>query len=509
MPYTKARGATGNLSNLAQTIAVPHDHRPLRLPSFPNLERTAVFPALSTGTLAVAGGAIRELLVVRSAVYPVWSLTPATAVGNTISLFFVSSAAFGNLDRLGDSYVFPMDMPVAYTALGTDPTAATAIYPVGYNNGACYAMSSTGSAKVQLNFSNGAAAGTCDIVFELFDGMETRHVTVASATIAAGTCSAGVTDKGWFRPYSVTLVTTTAAPGTLTSVCFGIAGAGPLIAPTPASMQYLAPLFPPPEFAVSALPYSSTRSNAVGVLLSNVTAVLDKEGTISAARIPVSAAVAAGTAGVWSASSSGTYTTVISNVHPQERYFGPMEKGLYCFTMPDQASEKFRDLRSDVSSLPNGAGLLPRMHLDSFDYVSFVQLADLGGNGTTLAFTVDNHLEFRSSSMLFPVGFSTVPLEEYHASQMALASLGVFFENPIHLATIAALARAAAAKFAPIVMPYARGAAMAVGQKLLSSATKFIGSKMGTQVTLVTPKPPPRQRSKPARRKPAKAGGRK
>jgi len=101
------------------------------------------------------------------------------------------------------------------------------------------------------------------------------------------------------------------------------------------------------------------------------------------------------------------------------------------------------------------------------------------------------------SSVLFPLGYSTLALETYHGAQMALANQGVFYENPTHLDMLGSLISAAVRKIGPMGAPYAIGAAKAAGSHLLQTAVKKLGDFAQAKM-VKTPDPPQRTRaSKP------------
>jgi hypothetical protein len=266
----------------------------------------------------------------------------------------------------------------------------------------------------------------------------------------------------------------------------------PLTVPNGAPVRRLLPRFSPPEVEVSTLQYSATRATASSVLLSNVSQVMSKEGTVSAARMPTSVPYAF----------NPTLWAGFSKVHPKDRYFGALENGLYCYTLPDTHSEEFLD---SVGSSPTYADPIGIVDLRSFGYVYAIICSDLDDTaGTSLAVTLNRHLEFRTSSRLFPTNFAKYTLEQYHTAQMALAQLGCFTENPVHVAAIARMVAQAARVAWPYVRPYAISAARLAGQ----AAVGYLGNKLGdmTQKAMVKP-PAPQKQKKVKITKKAKARG--
>lgn len=512
MPYSNVKRATGGLMELAQAIAVPHEHRPQRVPSFPNLERTAVVPTVATGSVAVGSGDQRDFTLIRSPTFPLWTMTnkstAAAAIFYTATPGGGAGLGFGELKTNNATIVFPKDPYTAFNVSGGDTTWTGQMlrrYPLARSRdgrvfvpvAAVNGLNSYSSCSVMFATVQTLAA---TLTFELWDGTGETLFVQANSVCTAGTSLDFSTNSlfgtyAFYRLVSVELTSYTSGTGIVSSFTTGINSGGTNVTPTGAGVWFYGPVFAPPEFNSSRLPYAATRANASGVLLSNVTAVLDKEGTINCARLPRTAAPRAfsGT----NANSGSSFTTLIGSVYPKDRYYGPMEKGLYAYTLPDSSTDDFFDCVSD--SLAGDGFPMPYFNLESFEYVSLISFADLGGNGSTLAITQDVHLEFRSSSMLFPVGYSTTSLESYHLSQMALAQQGVFFENPIHLSAIGGLIRSAVMKIAPVVAPYAKAAAAAVGNRMISSAVSALNTRM-SQVSLGG------SRSAPRRAKPPKKG---
>lgn len=482
MPYTKVNQAMAGHSAIAQTIAVPHEHKPQRLPTFPNLERTAAIATIATGTSGVTGGTVREFALMRSPTYPLWTLSAAST--GAASVYYKRDGQFGKLTSVGDTVVFANDCYSGFGYAGAD-TTWTSSYSQKYpqcvlSDGRVFLKTATaGFTAVMFTCSN--FVGAIDIDVESWDGSETTNYnTLSSVTVAGSPAIISLSLFGpWFRIVSMTLHgLTSGSPSDLTDLRVGISSGGTLTVPLGTGVQFFGPVFSTPEYTTASVPYASSRANAAAVLFSNVTAVLDKDGTVTAARVPrVACHPWEGTA-----AALGTYDSTINAVYPKDRYFGPLEKGLYTYTLSDAAVEAFHDYTNDIVGAP------PRFYGDSYDYVTLIQFRDLGGNGSTMAITLDTHLEFRSSSMLFPVGFSNTQLEVYHSAQMALAQLGVFFENPTHLSTIIGLVRSAVMRLAPIVAPYAKQAVRAGAEKLLDMAAKQLSTKM-PQAGFQTPKP--------------------
>ncbi len=505
MPRNAANNAFGGSGAIAQTIAVPHEHPPLRMPSFPNLERTAVVPLVNTGTVAVTASSTLELTLLRSATFPLWGRITEPAV---VSNYWSSSGSemFGPLINLQD-VVEIVANPWTSNGAGSTGVGGTYIgrYPLCVLDDGRAFVRSAGTYGTMLQIHTSATAVdvgntlAITVTFETYDGQETRVVNetfthgAATHTLyipAAGmlNCAPDIKDLFW-RPVRIVLSGLSSGagatqPGVVTAVLVGLCSGGtfgnPNLGASP--VDWFGPLFEPPEYSANPSVYASMRSTAVALLLSNVTAVLNKEGTVQAARLPRSRTNKYYT--------TGSHGTFIATASPQERYWGPLEKGLYTFTMPDSSSETFRDYSNDLLTGTRCAIFRP----DAFDYVTLISMADLGGTDTTMAYTLDRHAEFRTSSPLFPTGFSVITLESYHLAQMALAKQGAFYENPVHLSAITSLLRGAVTRLAPVVMPHVANAAKAAGSVLLNRAVSALNTRMDQFMS-------PQRNKQPQRRK--------
>lgn len=239
------------------------------------------------------------------------------------------------------------------------------------------------------------------------------------------------------------------------------------------------PLVEPVEFANSALPWNATRVTAAAFLGTNVTQVLNKSGTVLGGRLSPAVVDA------WRCTAQN-----ITNLHPAEKAYLPLETGVYTYCPPSTDLVFFTDYsRSTVQASTHG-GLIPIFSLENDSMYNKMFLTPAGAD-EALACTVTWHIEFRTSSALFQVGLSAMTLESLHTAQLILAAHGFFFENPEHkgmLNRIIALAK----QFAP--------AAVSMIHPMAGKALEYVAGRYGKQVT---PKAGP---SKPPTTSAAKSG---
>jgi len=497
MPLTKARQAVAasGVSKLAQTIAIPHDYPPQRLPAFPNTERTATVGFMSTVTVSLPQTSSMRVGLVRSPTFPVWydrfyglNLNLSVAYTGLLLTTEVSESE-GSL-----FYSFPSrlenSMALAARVITPDSFQAQDI-PYGIaHNATWFYVPAFMVPGVVLEFSTGVS-GSIEVVVEVIDDATSSFAPFQHSFLVDDSSDSPVwvgqgisnTHNRWMRPVSLKLNAPLNQTGvSISNFTFGWTTNGSILSPTPVLVptSLFLPMESPPEFSTK-LPYESVRSTATSLLLSNVTKVLNKEGVISGARFVTDRVPF-----------FNFSETSISRINVRERYFGLLEKGVYAFTLPDASSEKFETYESPTESLK------PFYFADHNYFVGLV-LTDIDNSSTTtLAATLINHLEFRTDSELFKLGYYAGTLEEYHHAQMSLAKMGCIFENPVHLAAIKALVSKAISSFAPYVKPVVVAGIRSAGSAMLSSALSSLKPAFN-QAGFTAPRP----KSKPkASRKP-------
>ncbi len=476
----KVRSATSGLQQLAKTIAVPRDHAPLRLPSFPNLERTAVCPFMTTGTFqlsSAAGGGTRKAFLCRSPTFPLWVEQipePSRALSQFLTVVFASTVELPPGIGIATTFGKLSADVLAYNERGwaiansqkyswpnaIDETNTFWFFtPKGLLSAAYISFTGNVTAGFELDVEVIGTGATN------FEGTTTTISGTAAGTAFVSLTSANV--SGWWRPLQLRIISGGGGGNSIavSGLNFGWTTGGDLLTPTNTwSTIALWPFSATPEIRTSSLPFTETRCNASSCLFTNVTKVMAKEGTIMAARFNSSTVPIL-----------GFDATNMASTHPKEKYFGGMEHGFYAYSLPDEAAAQFAD--SIVIVPPPTGEALPLFNFSQIGYFTAILFNDYDvSDASTMAVTVNWHTEYRSSSTLFPLGFSTTTLEAYHGAQMSLASMGTMFENPLHLSAIASLASAAAKRFLPVVAPYVMPALKAGGNYILSAAANKLKS---------------------------------
>ncbi len=436
------------LVGLARQIALPHEHEPERLPSFPALERTAKLGFNQPVSVTVPASTTTKFSLFRQAAYPFWG-TQSSASTETYFATYDFAQGYGvtaanfeeNFPVTQVSFVTTKSVTASNTQLGVTGASGNTVFPYPIlamdaatgtvpwiytpkNSDTRVVVAFNASPNNSVNF---------NFTYEIWDSPGEAH-TASVTALTAGTnlgaeMSISINADGWIRPMAITVQAASLTAGAVVLRAFVIVSSGSLsytastttvgsYTVTSATKTLFTPLVTPSEFTNSQLPWYSTRTTAVAVLATNVTSVLNKAGTVLAGRVSPQVN------SPWAVTSS-----YVNTLHPAEKAYLPMETGLYTYCPPSTDLANFWDY-----TLPTDSGNLtatPVFRLDNDSLVNHFFLTS-GSNASTLAFNVDWHIEFRTSSALFDVGMSTVTLETLHQAQIALASVGFFFENPEH-----------------------------------------------------------------------------
>lgn len=506
-----------NVTGLSRQIALPGEHVPLRFPSYPALERTAVMGFNQPVSLELHANRTTALTVCRQACWPVWAdrhtrwaqivdypfdKTSAGTLPVGASVFTTAKPYITDwaVDNRPPTMVAPglngiaYSMPFKYPLLGRDDGlhgAEWTYIPAGANWAFVVNLNTAPPANptVRIDYDAWTAPGECNVG-------ELDIVVAANKTggmSAVGTVTVGT----WVRPRTISYtysanaivgfvanVSVVAATGTGMSYTSSDATAGTvnlLGFETPSYVHI--PLTQPAEFQNSQLPWFATRVTAAAMLGTNVSQVLNKGGTVLGGRMSPS------TIHPWRITDAD-----VSNLHPAEKAYLPLETGVYTYCPPSTDLVFFTDY-----TLNTGGGADPSpLYVLSNDSMYNKMFITASAVTEVLACTISWHLEFRTSSALFQVGLSAMTLESLHQAQLVLAESGFFFENPEHDKILNKVI-ATAKKFAPDVVSLVSPAA---GKMLQSFVTKMTGQGK-SQKKVVVPKSGP---SKPATTS-AKASG--
>lgn len=513
-----------NITGLSRQIALPGEHAPLRFPSFPALERTAVMGFNQPVSLDLPAGTDVAVTVTRQACWPVWadrSVSFAQIADYSFELFTAavttSPSEFYTRARPALTSWAVANRP-AFTyqpGLAGFGSAGLFTYPIlgrDYDlQGPEFVYVPAGSSYVCVAWGNGApaAAGNVTLQLEFWNaprevGVGTLPISLPGSTTGGMTAAISPSVGTWVRIVSMTMgypavnmptiwnasiIVATASTFTYTASTT-TAGTVTVTGVAPASCHL--PLTQPAEFTNSQLPWFATRVTASALLGTNVSQVLNKGGTILGGRMSPS------TYTPWSITPA-----VISNLHPAEKAYLPLETGVYTYCPPSTDLVFFSDYTLNTYA---GAAASPIYVLsnDSLFNKMYIRASSVAEQ---LACTISWHIEFRTSSALFQVGLSAMTLESLHAAQLVLAEAGFFFENPQHDGLLNRVIQTAK-KFAPEAVSVVNPTAGRLLQSLMSKMSGPSGKKK-----VITPKPgpskPPTTSAKSSGITPGKTNGKK
>lgn len=516
---------------LAKAIALPGKTKPMRFPSFPALERTALMAFNSNLTYTVASDVASDgnhVMLCRSAFFPLWGTT-YPAAGTTASCYGLTyelatlepstTPSTHDLPPIGvsgvwspkyKSGVYPDNTYTAYA--GT----ASGVFAIDAETGPTPWVYAPGNSQLLLSIAKFGGAWEAAISLEVWAGPgKTAYYGVNFLLNSGGVDQAGATrllvsSPTWFRLVNVSFtLASTVAVGPQVSLGVSLGSGAPTFTATggfPAGTgswstavtstgdRLFVPLTYSPEWENSSLPWRGTRLTAAAALFTNTTKVLNKEGTVLWGR------VGPGLVNPYRAKSSD-----VSTLHPAEKSFMGLEQGCYAYNPPSEDLAEFRSyaLQSFFAMFPD----IPVHRLDDRAYVCHGFFTDPDG-GTTLAINLDWHVEFRSSSTLFQLGVSSTPLENLHTAQIALLKAGFFFQNEDHTGIIAKIISAIGSLHpllrvaAPLAAGLLQSSSVAVGKR-----SKPIRATSARRSGITTQKSAPRTNTRRrAKSKKAKRG---
>lgn len=505
------------MTGVAKAIALPHETHPVRFPSFPALERTAVMAftqPLNISLPAMTNGESYRGFLARQAAYPLWMecLASNLVYGVSYAMNYGEAASgatvmVGNavnkptcVNRTGDNYTVAV-------ANSVPPACGNAIMGMDAGTGPRPWMYFPPNCKAWFILTTSApfsADPLAALTWEVWNspGEVSVQSSVPMSWVAGQwNLSATVpTDVGsgvWVRPVSVEFggtftphtyanasnfisVFVTTGPSNYTN---SNTSAGTITGSNTA-IKTMLPLVAPSELVNSQVPWFATRTTAAAFLATNVTQVLNKAGTVLAGR--VSPAVYS----PWSVTSG-----YVTNLHPAEKANLGLEHGFYTYCPPSTDLAQFYDY-----TLP-GYPTVAVYRLDNDSLYNWFAFTD--AVASNFALNVDWHMEFRNSSALFEVGLSSMTLESLHQAQLSLVEHGFFFNNEDHkhdISTIVGGISKYAKRFAPTAVGLVNPTAGRLLQSVLSRSTSVSKSPLPKPTSMI-----PTQTSKGA--PPKKKGG--
>ncbi len=512
-----------NVEGLAKQIALPHEVAPLRYPSFPALERTALMGFSQPASYIAPTGVSSKVMLTRQACFPAWA--DVSSSGDTYSVTYV----YGDANSYSGGGIYDTTMPSAIGTVSYGNTTATTTAPgISGANTNTQPILAVDASLGQMPFVyipanwqfvivissspvNATATTVTNLTIEnwLSPGSTTTTLNganISSTKLSAATNVAGSAGNKWVRPgslvragnatidYGVAYVTLIATAGSY-SFADSTTTQG-IVTITGQSCRGMLPLVRANEFSNSALPWMSTRLTAASLLATNVTQVLNKGGTVLAGRVSPQIA-----------DPFTVDSSYLNGLHPAEKAFLALETGFYTYAPPSTDLADFWDY---TSTTPNALATMsnpvlwastnyPLYRLDNTSLVNIAFFTPASVD-STFAITVDWHIEFRTTSALFQVGLSTMTLESLHQAQIALSEVGYFFENYTHKAMLTKVI-SAARKYGPAALSMVPHPAAKAASVILSrAAIRAPPATTLAKAVAPTPKSAPRKKAQPGKR---------
>jgi hypothetical protein len=425
------RAVADNLSTIARAVVLPKESPPLRLPVQTGNERTAVLSLEATNSVffdAVNAGTIYALLV-RHSLIPFWvsgtfSAAQVNYPSNT-TVVLGSGVYWNNLPLDGTPTAVAGSLP---SWLGA--TTVNNTIPVGQDTHleADFFYVPPGATSFISVFFSATQGGTFGVQLYRWQGPDNEQLVNTLTNGIGGTSLILYTASlagGWYRYANAE--TSFASATTSTSFAVGWITGGTIGGLT-GTLSGMWPFNIPVEFvSTTSYPWTDTRTNSAAVLLTNVTEVLGKQGTVLGARLVAQD-------NYWVPQAS-----IINSRAPNEKYFSALEHGCYTYSSPSPESQIYQR-----SFRQAGAAQYPLVLLDQLGYANQLVLSD---NNTApygqMAVTANWMVEFRTTSVLFPSAACVTPLEEVHRAYVAVGMMPCFMMNDTHRSLLGMIGAAA------------------------------------------------------------------
>lgn len=511
-------GKVSTLSSLSKSIVLPNKTTAQRIPTYPNVERTAVLAFRHTATMTVPdnGSTVTgpysdtAIMLCGSPGAPAWRTYNCTALVET-RMMYIDGSAVSNIP--GAAWLTSgQAAPASSVGIGLPSGLTSYSLPVGALAGERYIYCppqppSTSGVVRYLKLTTAGiniTAGTLEATVRWWTHSdETATEVISMDTVLASTTWCGKSATAYNRfafgtIESIVTKTTCTWTGSMIyrEVIMGWSTTSnyntfDYLSPTGVSTLMLPLMASQPQIDVSTVPWSDTKLTACSLLVSNTTKVMNKEGTVNCARLNLNI----GTTVTGVGSSAGQVLnafcptdSVFSGTHPSLRYFGPMESGAYTFLPHSSETGVFFDTVQVGKYL--GGTAYPAMDLSSWEYSNVILLKDPDATTPSqLALTLDLHIEFRSSSTMFPVAVATTALDTYHAAVSATGRMCPFTENWIHVPAVFAALNALLPVAEKLYTDYqARKMALKAAQLSADTATaRSFPALAGTNTRAVLP----------------------
>lgn len=436
------------MQSLFNSIVMPEFYRPVRVPTYPMVDRTSVVE-LKAPLAYQQPAASSKIMVARQASLPLWTTFLSSNVhyqatwsssgddtGGRIGL--VAAPKLKSVHNGANSvasisrFVCATTSPytATYPPVATDSVEQTDyIYiPPGFRF--CVAFS----------YGNVSSVVTDGTVTVISSNGTTSNLAFNGGTIGDSSCVTpfiitGDADSSWWRPVAVSVtgvnfstvtdpvltffVTNATAPTFVKSVTANTIGSVTLGGGVASAMM---PLYTPPEAITAPFVFDDTRVSAVAIRVINATKIMNKEGSALGARVPPSLdpfSITRDSLALLPESEKTTIDVVSGN-------------GFYTHLAP---GPDYSDYKHYITKTNDPIAVEPPIQIPAYDltstahaHVIFIADADQA-TPNSWEITVGVHLEFRAITQLFPTSLTTASLETYHRAVLMQAQKGYFIST--------------------------------------------------------------------------------
>lgn len=482
------------MQGVAKSIALPHECSPVRFPSFPALERTALIGFSQPLNVAFPANTVSyQGMVARQAAYPFWL---AQDYPSGVGYYLIWRCNYGTFvagqTLMYDNATILTHGTGSKTATGYSPGLAgiastpTGFVPTGVDTacgGAPWIYVPAGSKCYPIfNRATFSADPAAKLVYHVWVSPG-EYVSAEVDMSAPGAnvnliaaASINTLVNAWVRPHSIEFSSTFTATNTNADIAFVVVTGSSVTVTNSATVwptvtggagtNVFLPLVVASEIVNSQIPWFAARTTAASLLLTNVTQVLNKAGTLLAGRCSPNII-----------NPFSVLPSYITNLHPAEKANLGLEHGFYTYVPPSTDMSNFWDYT--LAGFPN----VPVYRLDNDSLVNVFFVTD--AVASNFAACVDWHMEFRNTSALFQVGLSTLTLESLHQAQLSLVEHGFFFNNINHkqmISTIVGGIKKYSAKYGPAAI----GMVNPVAGKVARIAADYVAKGGGAKVPKAT-----------------------
>lgn len=445
---------------LIRSFVLPADVAPIRQPARMS-KMTAVFPfeQVVTETIAASASVPGAYLLFMDPVYPLWRYASQSITGGYKHQFDFSDSSSVHSPSL------PVTVGACTPVILAGKLAALASGAFGtpskpaFARAGVYLGSTSDSASlwwyvpanmspvIQLVASAGNTAGgawTLNLQYTPDGSIENSYpidVTGSpgsAATLIDAVCNVNYCPAGWYRLINITCTTapSTATAAIIDKINVGWISGGTLATPAASNLEgfLVVDNLGAPEFPFAPNIYEKCRLNSGSILFQNVTAAVNKEGSVKAG------VFASRGLDIWA--NNASQLDHLGDIQPRLRYTGMLEKGLYTYFQPQMSpnsGERFGD--SAASASPAVSGDIPTriFQLGNIDYHYYINFQPTAQT-QTIQLTYICHHEAPNDSMLYTTGQCRLPYEAYRQASIATQSILPFTENPTHMASLLAAA---------------------------------------------------------------------